>query len=99
MKRVPTLMFRPFRVGNPLNPGGDAPASDRWPASALPFRFGFLDRRLVVPAAAAIGLADLRAIGAGLGLFVAPPAESRPAPGRELVNLGGPVIQTRIHLD
>src|ERR1700688_4818585 len=68
-------------------------------ASTLPYRLGFLDCRFVIPAAAAGNLARARRglVGCQFGLVVATPAESRAAPGRELVDLGGPVIQTRIH--
>jgi hypothetical protein len=68
-------------------------------ASTLPHRLGLLYRRLVIPAAAAGGFVHKwRAlVGCGFGLVMATSAESRTAPGRELVDLGGPVIQTRIH--
>src|SRR6185437_2095252 len=68
-------------------------------ASMLPGLLGFLDRRLMVPAVAAIGVAGGRGggLGNGLGCFIAASAESLPAPGRELVDPGGSLIQTRRH--
>src|SRR4051794_12211392 len=62
-------------------------------------RLGFLDRRLVVPASAEIGVAGQhrRSDIGGLGFAVATTSESRTAPGRELVDLGSSLIQTRIH--
>jgi hypothetical protein len=69
------------------------------PASAVLYRLGFLDRRFVVPGAANGNLVHARQskVGDGLGLIVATPSESRAAPGRELVDPRGPLIQTRIH--
>jgi hypothetical protein len=68
-------------------------------ASPLMPRFGFLDGRFVIPAATACRFAGAQGAGidGGLGLLVAMSAEGRTTPGRELVDLCGPVIQTRIH--
>src|SRR5580704_17736437 len=68
-------------------------------ASTLPHRLRLLDRRFVVPAAAACSLVHGRRTlsGCGLGLIIATSAECRAAPGRELVDPGGSLIQTRIH--
>src|SRR3979411_1233628 len=65
----------------------------------LPHRLGLLDCRFVIPAAAARSFAHGRGskIGSGLAFLVATLAESRAPPGRELVDLCGPVIRTRIH--
>jgi hypothetical protein len=67
--------------------------------STLTDRLGFLDGCFVVPTATARSFADAQwaLIGSGLGFLVATSAESRPAPGGELVDLCGPVIETRIH--
>jgi hypothetical protein len=78
---------------------GNASASGVPSASALPYGLGFLDCCFVIPAAAAGSLVHARRgkIGGGIGLFVAASRESRAAPGWELVDLCGPLIQTRIH--
>ena len=77
----------------------NASASSVRLASVLPHRLGLLDCRFVIPAAAARSFAHGRGskIGSGLAFLVATLAESRATPGRELVDLCGPVIQTRIH--
>src|SRR6185437_13193921 len=83
----------------------DPHAGDRAPVSRLPLASmlpglpGFLDRRLMIPTVAAIGFAGGRGggLGNGLGCFIAASAESLPAPGRELVDPGGSLIQTRRH--
>src|ERR1700730_17850644 len=74
-------------------------ATEERSASALPYRLGFLDGRFVIPAVAAGSLVHARRslLGCRFGLVMATPAESRAAPGGELVDLCGPVIQTRIH--
>jgi len=59
---------------------------------------GVLNGGGVVPAAAAVREVDRLGGKLGrLGLAVATSPESRTAPGRELVDLGRPLIQTRIH--
>src|ERR1700678_655252 len=62
-------------------------------------RFGFLDRRFVIPVAAVDSCAGARGgkRGYAAGLLVTPPGERCATAGRELVDLCGPVIQTRIH--
>src|SRR5438552_2439660 len=81
------------------SPHRGAPSSIRAVASALPRRLGFVDRFLMIPAAAADGLIDRQRpllIG-GFGFAVTSAAERRAAPGRELVDLGGSVIQACVH--
>src|SRR6202022_1959960 len=98
-KRAGTPGSDPFSTFD-IAPKTFASVSSLRLASALPLRLGFLDGFLVIPAAAAGGLVEAfrEAIGGvGLGLLIATSAESRTAPGRELVDLRGPVIQTRIH--
>src|SRR5260370_36903055 len=67
-----------------------------WPASVVGHGFGFVDGCVVVPAAAARGVAGLCRSNIR-GLAVATSPESRAAPGGELVDLGSSLIQTRIH--
>src|SRR6266702_1250848 len=89
--------FRPFPV---LQTSATAHCF-RWEpsASAFPRRLGFVDRFLMIPAAAADGLVHRyrHVVVGGLGFAVAAAAESRAAPGRELIDLRGPVIQTCVH--
>ena len=56
---------------------------------------GVRNRRGVVPATAAVG--DRRCVDNGPGLAIATTRESRPAANRELIDLGGALIHTRIH--
>src|SRR5262249_41537841 len=67
--------------------------------SALPRRLGFIDRLLMIPAAAADGLVDgrRRALACELGFAEAATAERRTTPGRELIDLCRPVIQICAH--
>ena len=57
-------------------------------ASVIPYRLGFFDRGLMVPAVAAQGFVDPRSTSEiGRGIAVAAAAERRPAAGRELIDL------------
>src|SRR4030095_5253663 len=78
---------------------GGASATAGLMASALTHRLGFLDCRLVIPGVTACNFADARRskIGGAPGLLVAASVSGRAAPDRELVDLCGPAIQTRIH--
>ncbi len=100
-KRAETLWFRPFFSSrSQLNSGDGGPALHLRLALTIPRWLGFLDRRLMVPTATAVDFVDARRgeVGYGFGLIVATSAESRPAPGRELIDPGSrPLIQTRIH--
>jgi hypothetical protein len=59
---------------------------------------GLLNCRFVVPAVTArFANARRGEIGGCFGFFVTTPDDGRAAPGRELVDRRGPVIQTRIH--
>ena len=82
-------MFRPFFK---LPPAAceSAAVLNRTQALAIPFRLGFIDGFLMVPAAAADRLVhgEREMIGGKAGLTVAAPPESRAAPDRELVDLG-----------
>jgi hypothetical protein len=100
-KKDETLWFRPFFGSrSQLNSGDSGPVLGVRLASTFPRGLGFLDRGLVVPAATAIDFVDARRgeVGDGFGLVIATSAESRSAPGRKLVDPGGPLIQTRIHV-
>jgi hypothetical protein len=69
-------------------------------ASALTRRFRlfrFLYCSFVIPAAAAQSHIGGGGIEACLCVLMATRAESRAAPGRELVDPGGPMIQIRVH--
>src|ERR1700722_6284233 len=105
MKKAETVSLRPsFSSRGPPSRGRHAPLNLRL-ASALPRRLGrgrclgLPDRFLVVPAATAgcFVHAGRILVDRGFGLAVATPAESRTAPGRELIDRGGPLIQIRIH--
>jgi len=56
---------------------------------------GVLNGRRVIPATAAVG--DRWCVSDGLGLAIVTTREGRPAASRELVDLGGALIHTRIH--
>jgi hypothetical protein len=88
-----------FSFRHLLNSGDGSPVLNLRLASTLPRRLGLVDRGLMIPAVAAVGFADGRRgeIACGFGLVMAASAESRPAPGRKLVDLGRSLIQTRIH--
>lgn len=60
---------------------------------------GLLDSRFVIPAVTAGNFADARRseVDIALGFLGSTPADGRAAPDGELVDLGRPVIQTRIH--
>src|SRR2546421_3778550 len=70
-------------------------------ASAFPQRLGlsFLNGRLVIPALAAGSLVEavVAERARRLDLVVATSAEGRATPGRELIDLGGALIKTRVH--
>src|SRR5580658_1057991 len=85
-------------MADPPDAGCDAPVSKLCQALMLPRLLGFLDCRRVIPAAAAVGF-DGRggSLDIRLVISIAASAESRAAPGRELVDPGGPLIQARIH--
>ena len=72
---------------------------NRTQASAIPFRLGFIDCFLMVPAAAANRLVhgERGVVGGKAGLTVAAPPESRAAPDRELVDLCRSVTQSIVH--
>jgi hypothetical protein len=100
MKKGPKhFRFDPFLAFDIAPKTNGASAQDMRPASAVAPRLGLLDRLVVVPGAPNSNFAHARRskVGYGLGILVAASPESRAAPGRELVDLGGPVIQTRIH--
>jgi hypothetical protein len=97
-KRAETISFRPFFSFSPT------PAAARhfqWGllASALPRRLGFVDRFLMIPAATADGLIHRHrpVVASGMDFAVATAAESRAAPGRELIDRGRPLIQACVH--
>jgi len=89
--------FDPFSFGSTRLRG--VPSSLGAVASALPRRLGFIDSFLMIPAAAADGLIDRQRslLSGGFGFAVVTAAESRAAPGRELIDLGGPVIEACVH--
>src|ERR1700677_535438 len=98
MKKGRNAWFRPFISALDAIPNS-ASATRMRLASGLAHRLGFLDGRLVIPGAAEHRFADARSqLGRCLGLVGAAHAEGRAASHRELVDLGGPVIQTGIHL-
>ena len=97
-KRAETISFRPFFSSSADRRNG-APFRWRASASALPRRLGFVDRFLMIPAATADGLVHRhrRLVAGGVCFAVTATAESRAAPGRKLIDLCGPVIQTGVH--
>jgi hypothetical protein len=72
---------------------------NRTQTSAIPFRLGFIDCFLMVPAATANRLVhgERGVVGGKAGLTIAAPPESRAAPDRELVDLCGSVTQSIVH--
>src|SRR5262249_38683492 len=91
------LSFRPFFSSwSGLQPeffcAGFASARTR-----LGLSLGLADGFLVIPAAAAHDLVDARRLRHGFGLAMAAAAESRAAPGRELIDPGGPLTQICTH--
>jgi hypothetical protein len=89
----------PFTTFEMVPNTGNPSATRVLTASALTHRVRLLDCRLMVPGAANSNFAHARGgkIGGGLGFVLVTSANARAAANRELVDLGGPVIQTRIH--
>src|ERR1700677_4133350 len=98
MKKGRNAWFRPFISVLDVAPNS-ASATRMRLASGFAHRLGLLDGRLVIPGAAEHRFADARSqLGRCLGLVGPVHAEGRAASDGELVDLGGPVIQTGIHL-
>jgi len=94
MKKGSKRWFRPL-----VTLDGSSGVGGRWiagvPASVILPRFGFLNRSLVVPAAAADRFhGSLSQIGSALGVSASAGSvygQTRPAPDRELVDPCGPL--------
>jgi hypothetical protein len=99
-KRAGTFGPDPFNPLDIATKADNLSASGLRLASTLPCRLGLLNRRFVIPRAAAHRFNHARRtlLDGRFWLVIAASTESCAAPGRELVDLGRSVIQTRIHL-